>query len=801
MAKPLLGTAEPAGRWLPLSGAECAQRTVFCGWPCAFLLICIALVFGLVLGHEFIPSGDILTVLVDPLGFSSGGGNLNALRAVRRGIGMTPVTDGWLAAIALLSRITTGTTFAAQSEATWLFAGNLCLHALATLGVWSLLSRVIRSWAAALLGSLLFALHPLQVQSVASAESFGMLLGAAFGVWSLVQYVDFRRAATACSRKAHYGAASTLFVLALLSAPLSGVVALAALAIDRLCLKTSVGRTLLSAGSWVLVGGCLIGWSGLNARHAFPVYSAPIFVRILLTCDAVTFFAWKLLLPSPLLADYGRSPLWLFETGWIWLTAAIPIVVVATMAISRVSRVWWLAVFIFASCIGTACLFKSLGNEFSSAVSDSNAYLALIGPALGLAWFLDGGLSTSLAAHVLTGLLLLTLGALSARQMSTTRDFQTLAEHTLQHHRDSAAMHVMLAAGFEMNGNHLDAIRHLEWSRDLQPRNAHLHYLLGLELLQWGDADAARRSLKTAAQLAPGAAPIYVAKGRCYFALSAFTNAEQEFLAALAIDKKLPEARLFLGETLIQQGRRAEAVDKLQQLTQDSPEFAPGWRAYSDALFAAGQPLDALRAARRALQADPKNPANYICLAHLLLVQEQIDEGCWEARRAIQIGSAPAELYNRLGVDLMQVGRLPEAADALRAAIRQRQDVPEPRFNLGEVLRRLGQESEAFSAYEEALRLDPRFSPAEVALLGCMERLGRIEDAVRHGLEFLHQQPRNIAVLESMGLLLMRQSQWDKAAKLFEQALAVAPQSPIARHNLTLAQGHLGEPEDRRQEN
>ena len=117
--------------------------------------------------------------------------------------------------------------------------------------------------------------------------------------------------------------------------------------------------------------------------------------------------------------------------------------------------------------------------------------------------------------------------------------------------------------------------------------------------------------------------------------------------------------------------------------------------------------------------------------------------------------------------------------------------MPQLRFNLGEALRRLGRDADAEEAYREALRLDPRFGPAEVALLHLMEKSAQSTRRFATAKDSCIVNRAMLDVLELVGLLLMRESRWAEAAKKFEQALAVAPQSLVARHNLAAAQSHL----------
>ena len=98
---------------------------------------------------------------------------------------------------------------------------NLVAHILSAVLVFVILRRLVRSRWPAWLGALLFALHPIQVESVAWAATMYTPLSGMLCLWAIWQYLLYSDAREAGHRGAakHYILATIGFVLALLTKP------------------------------------------------------------------------------------------------------------------------------------------------------------------------------------------------------------------------------------------------------------------------------------------------------------------------------------------------------------------------------------------------------------------------------------------------------------------------------------------------------------------------------------------------------------------------------------------------------
>ncbi|MEK6649486.1 MAG: hypothetical protein AABY75_00785, partial [Bacteroidota bacterium] len=142
-------------------------------------------------------------------------------------------------------------------------ATNILLHALVTGLVYVFVRHWIADSAAAVVGTLFFALHPLRMESVAWVSGRKDLLCALFLLLAFLAYLQFR---VSGSRKA-YVVALVLAIAASLSNAIASPFVVVLAAYDRLVLKASSRRTAIAAIPFLLVGIATAAVAGLGQYH------------------------------------------------------------------------------------------------------------------------------------------------------------------------------------------------------------------------------------------------------------------------------------------------------------------------------------------------------------------------------------------------------------------------------------------------------------------------------------------------------------------------------------------------------
>lgn len=342
------------------------------------------------------------------------------------------------------------TLFAAEVEASWLVYGrkadstpdprlfhgvSLALHTINVLLVWWLLVRATHKqpWPAAL-GAALFAIHPLQVESVTWISEQRGLLSATFSLAAMVLHVSAGRSERRPAERWGCAVAAMLcFGLALLSKPQAVAVPLIAFLLDASCLRRPVRTAVLELFPWVLLAGlAAVVTRGLQTASEEDVF-VQWWQRLLVAGDAVAFYASKLVFPVGLCIDYGRTPRSVLAQPTAWAAAIATWIGLAGIACLPPLRPWRLPVAVFIVALAPVLGFIPFLFQTFSTVADRYAYLALLGPAIALAWaaqaWLTGPSRLPLAASCLCMVL---LAGTSVRQSRNWRNAIALNERALR---------------------------------------------------------------------------------------------------------------------------------------------------------------------------------------------------------------------------------------------------------------------------------------------------------------------------------------------------------------------------------
>ncbi|HYO08390.1 MAG TPA: hypothetical protein VER17_05420 [Tepidisphaeraceae bacterium] len=412
-----------------------------------------------------------------------------------------PVTYSAWWVLARLGQTSTPDEFGATLNP-WLFHGaNLALHLAASLFVLALLRRLRLRDGPALIGAMLFALHPVQVEAVAWTTGMKDVLCGALAMAALYAYlvalqpnVDDRaggganlagETAKRCGpplRAGVYVVATICFALAMLAKPAAVVLPVMAAAIDVLLLKRPWRRVVATVLPWLALAVPVLVVTRL-VQPAADVASSPLWARPLIAADALAFYLWKLVWPFNLTMAYSRSPHAVTHSGairWTWLVPAGVAVLVA------VARRRWLvaaALLFVAGLLPVLGLTKFTFQQFST-VADRYLYLSMLGVALAVAHVAARHWSNRLVRAACAVALVL-LGARSFAQAGTWSNALTLYRHAVRAAPESSLAHGNLSAVLLEAGRAAEAAPHAARAVQLAPHRPILrvNYALILDAL------------------------------------------------------------------------------------------------------------------------------------------------------------------------------------------------------------------------------------------------------------------------------------------------------------------------------
>ncbi len=626
---------------------------------------------------------------------------------------------------------------------------NIGLHTASALLLLLILRRLAVPGAA--LAAALFALHPVQVESVAWISELKNTLSGVFFLTALLLYLRFDE-----DRDGRAYAASLLtFLLALMSksvtATLPGVLLVVAWWQRG---RVDLGRDVLPALPFAASGAAAglftawvertyIGAEGTDFHLTFAE-------RILIAGRAIWFYLGKIVWPHPLVFEYPR---WTLDAGaaWQW---AFPIAALALLAASWMLRARWraplAALLAFAGLLFPALGFVNVYPFRFSFVADHFQYLAIApmltlfaAAAATLARRWSAGAWPPMAAAVaLTGALALVTHAEAANYSDAVTSYRAI----LAGNPSSWLAHTNLGALLRPTAPD-EALVHLQEAVRLKPDSDLSHYNLANLLQQTGR----------------------------------FEDAIREYQATLTLAPNMGLAYYNLGNTLLQMDRLSDAETSYRQAIRVAPNLALAHGGLCRVLQATNRPADAVAECRTAIAQEPARTVLHYDFAGVLQAQDRVDEAIAEYNAALALAPDSVEAHNDLGGLLGQIGRFDEARTHFEAAAALSPNEPAVRSGLCGTLLMRGHADEAARECETAVRLQPDAAAAHYDLANVYQRLGRLADAVREYRVALRLDPNLSGARFNLGTALQGLGRSAEARDETAQALRMAPDDTSAR--------------------
>ena len=529
---------------------------------------------------------------------------------------------------------------------------SLGLHFTSALLVWRLLARL--GLCLAWLGALLFAVHPLAVQSVAWVSEQKNTLSLPLLLLAMGAYAD-----TDASRGRGAYARSFFWFLAAMLAKTSVVMFPVVILLHAAWKRGRLGRANLLASVPFFAVSAALGATTVWFQFHEAIGSERLEIggmssRIACAGLAAAFYCGKCLVPCGLMPIYPKWPVnppsLLQFLPWAGAAAAF--------AWAWARRTTWGRHVLFGMGFFVVNLLPVVGfipMSFSrmSWVSDHLAYVALLGP-VALVAAGAGAARQALAnrwqiwACVGAGALLAALMLEGRAYAAVFQSGASLWSYAAAKNPGSAAAHYNLANARVLDGRLPEAVPEYEAAIRLRPSFGQAKSNFGDVLQRLGRAQEAIAQYEAALRDEPGLVP----------------------------------TRNKLGDLLLSQGRTEEAIGQYERAIDTQPGFAPAQANLAYALARAGRLEDAARRYEEAIRLDPAN----------------------------------AESWDELGTVLASMGRTSEALQRYEKALRLRPDDPDAHYNLGIILARTGRISEAVPHFEAAVRLRPDFDAARQSL-------------------------------------------------------------------------------------
>jgi tetratricopeptide (TPR) repeat protein len=559
---------------------------------------------------------------------------------------------------------------------------NLLLHVANALLVWRLLFRlrVPGAW----LAGAIFALHPVQVESVAWITERKNVLMVFFALLTLLAWLVFVERRT--NRPwLFYCLALSLYALALSAKSTACTLPVALLLILWLQKQPITRERILQTLPFFVLGiatGLLaIWWERYHqgTSRAVLVFLSPI-ERILVASRAVWFYLSKLVWPSDLTFIYPKwniSPAHLVD--YVWLLCGMVMCVAIYLLRRFAGRGPEVAVAFFVLTLSPVLGFIMLFTFRYTFVADHYQYLACIGPialfSAGLVCLVDAYTPHRAVIFGLALFFIAGLGALAWRQARMYGDIETLWRTTLARNPACWMAHTNLGIVLLQKPQLDDAIAHYRAALEMQPDSWDAEYNLGTALVAKGQVDEAILHCERAVALQPNDPDAQVSLGDALRENNRLDEAIVHYQKAMAIRPDYFLAHYGLGRALLAKGALDAAIANCRAALLIKPDDPDCQTVLAVALDQRGETAEAIQHYQKAVQLSPQSIAALTNLSWLLATCS--NQALRNGNKAIELaqhadqlcGSNNAVVLRTLAAAYAETGQFAKAIENARAAI------------------------------------------------------------------------------------------------------------------------------------
>lgn len=538
---------------------------------------------------------------------------------------------------------------------------NVLLHVAGSCLLLVLLLRLKAPTLVALLLSIAWAIHPVNVESVAWVSQRKTVLSTLFWLWALIAYLSYRKQPT----RGRYLGITTLFALSLLAKPMGVTFPVVILILDATLLgrpipwkfwtlenRPSALEHLREKLPWALMtlAAC---WVTLKAQAAggavVAIETLPLEARLANSVYSYAAYITKVLAPTDLALLYTYRP------NPVEVALAVAVLLLSGLLCWLRRRSSPELAFGYLYYLVTLIPVIGIVQVGAQSMADRYLYVPLIGPAIALGVFLGRLPMAARAGRWALGAslpLLVLLGLAAHRQVGIWKNSETLFANTLEIVGLNTVLSNNLGVYYLNSGRPEMGLSYFKAAIAAWPSHPFGYSNAALSLLQMNRPREAIPLIEIALTLEP----------------DDLTN------------------KMLRGLAHLREGNSQKAIDHLEVALKDFPKDQPkvlamGLHFKALAMDALGK-KEAITYIQAAATVDPTNP----------------------------------EILNDLGTFLTREGDYEAALKVTKQAVARSPTFSEALFNLGNLLKYQGRLADAEICFREAVRHNPKFTQARLAL-------------------------------------------------------------------------------------
>jgi protein O-mannosyl-transferase len=586
---------------------------------------------------------------------------------------------------------------------------NVLYHIVNTLLLYLVLMRMTgSSWRSAFVAAL-FALHPINVDSVAWVAERKNLLSTFFWILTMLAYLHY----TKKSNISRYIILVAVFILGLLSKPMLVTLPFVLLLLDYWPLRrislifpeqikikkkdiraklnfqyqgVPIQRLILEKVPLLIFSLISMGISSLSLSRAGVIVAAgevPIGLRFENAIVSYMKYMWKMIWPSNLTVFYPYPesiPLWQI------IVAPMLIILISFLALKFIFRapyfivgwLWFLGTLVPVSGLMQGGLWPEIAERW--------AYVPLIGLFIIIGWgipdVIHGWQHRRVVLAASPIILLLILMMISWRQVGFWKDNVSLFSHALEVNNENFVAYSNLAAAYANQGKKEKAIYFYKEALRINTNDLIALNSLGGLYNEIGQKDKAIFYYSEAVRYKPNDKKANFELGTILFNSGNLDRAYQQFSHVVSLDPNFALAYYNLGVISAKKGNNNKSVEYLLHALKLNPNDIETHLSAGIVLMNLGRVNDAIYHFKEALRIDPKSSKaqGYLSKASNYTKKANGDIYKLEQRKLKEPGNS--ELLHELAVLYSFTGDYAKALDVLYTLIKIQPDNPDGYYNI-----------------------------------------------------------------------------------------------------------------------
>lgn len=594
---------------------------------------------------------------------------------------------------------------------------NLIVHLLNILLLYLFLSLLVKNPYVPLIATALFALHPMQVESVAYAAGRRDVLYTFFYFLCLIFYLQATDGKI--KNKIKYGLSLVFALLALLSKGQALTIPL-----TLILLSLFRGEKWNSKAFWINK----IPYLGLSVIVAYKVFAAPQYAaggftsmayidfkvpflyRIICACYAFVRYVVLLLCPYklslvhpyPIADEVYYVPKVFYAYFIVFL---VFIFLFSRFAIKK--KIWWFGLAFFS--VNIVMLLQIIPNSYGI-MNDHYVYFAGIGIFLIIASSVSSKFLSKkilIMLYVFFALYFVTLGYLSYQRIHDFRDSITVWTDVIKKYPGCSVAYNNRGAAYNDLGMNDDAISDISRAIKIKPNytealfnRANLYQSRGAHYLAIADYNKAIRSR-------PNYVEAYNNRGNSYLAIGFYDEAFADFTKALEIMPGFARAYNNRGLVYQAQGQYDKALEDYHHAIELMPDYVKALRNRGLTFQTMGLYRKAIRDFSVIIKYNPDDADAYYNLGVNYDNLQSFDTALQNYNQAIELKKNYIEPINNRGIIFINNKYYNKAIADFNKVIELKPDYAEAYNNRGYAYTMLGQYKNAIRDLTKAIELSP----------------------------------------------------------------------------------------------